>query len=85
MMVAKLPRHFWPAAAVAYGAMAIITYGHSASRFYRAETAGYEACQAERKAGKAHHCYDGRSEEAATIGIIAGMLWPLYWSWELQQ
>lgn len=57
--------------ACAYGAIAIFTFGHSASAEHvcRAENDTVRTC---------------RVAPVAMSSLVAGVLWPLYWSWEVQ-
>lgn len=56
---------------VAYAAIAIVTFGHSAADEPL-------TCPPE-----ARYCLDSDMTGRAVMGgILAGMLWPLYWSWE---
>ena len=62
-------------AAVLYGLIAIVTFG------YAAENAS--PCYIRDKLGDrvAAPCESGLD---AVSGVISALMWPLYWSWELQ-
>jgi hypothetical protein len=67
---------------LAYLAVAIVTFGHSASAHYREDRSDYAQCRAEQVTNARVICIDDSSEKAGTAGSVAGLLWPLYWSWE---
>lgn len=61
---------------LAYAAIGILSFGHSAALRQNQENAKYEACKKDPKA----YCW--RDNMLAPIGgIMAGLVWPLYWSW----
>ena len=65
-------KHIWLAALAGYVLMAIFTFGHSAAN------SPLEGC---RKPNAISSC----TAEAGMGGMMAAIVWPLYWSWELQQ
>ena len=71
-LAARVRRHYSTIAIVAYAFIAIVTFGHSAARKPL-------DCPE-----RAVYCFrsDLRSH-AVMSGLVAGMMWPLYWSWEL--
>lgn len=52
-----------------YAAMAIATFGHAAA----ARDVEYAACEQKRWCGL---------NDGGLRGFVAGVFWPLYWSWE---
>jgi hypothetical protein len=67
--------------ACAYALIGVGTFGHAASEFYRSAQPEYQRCQANPKCVP----LTVPAEPSVYVGLLAGMLWPLYWSWELQQ
>lgn len=65
------------AGAVAYALCGVVAFGHAAAGAQKVEDAEYAACTAKRDS----ICIDGG--RAAISGTVAGMLWPLYLSWEI--
>lgn len=65
------------AAALAYLVVAVITFGHAAANSEREADANYAQCMADERQ---QVCL--RSIDPPFAGIMAGALWPLYWSWE---
>ncbi len=65
-------------AAALYAAGALVTFGHAAAGYDRRVTAEYAACMARTPP------YCPREVGAPFAGLVAAVLWPLYWSWELQ-
>lgn len=63
-----------------YAAVAIVTFGHSASN---AET--LRECNEKHDDRAFNSCVTYTSPiGVAGRGVIVSVLWPLYWSWELQ-
>lgn len=61
----------------AYALVGVATFGHCAGQIYRQDQAEYAACRAKPDAV----CF--RTPELAPVsGVVAGVFWPLYWSWE---
>lgn len=58
----------------AYVLAAIVTFGHAAANHvYNCKPIpGWEICSGDRETG-----------EKAINGILSGLVWPLYWSWEV--
>jgi hypothetical protein len=65
--------------ACAYVLIGIATFGHAAAQTDSLEQAKYEACKRVQK----NYCWEDNMSAPAG-GVMAAMLWPLYWSWELQ-
>jgi hypothetical protein len=71
-----------------YCAMAVFTFGYAASAASKQHAQELIECRvlfkslsvASRLNGDP--CWDGNSEGA--YGLLAAVLWPLYWSWEAQ-
>jgi hypothetical protein len=68
-------------AGILYGAMAVFTFGHSAAATYEREIADHAQCNRDPKA----ICFNDSVAVAGSGGLAAAALWPLYWSWEIQQ
>lgn len=66
------------AAAALYFGLAIITFGHAAAQSERRINA--EVAKCEQRTPNAL-CWDSPATPGAS-GVLAAMLWPLYWSWE---
>lgn len=64
--------------AVAYALGALVTFGHAAAGSEKKRTQELAQCEAARK----EYCYSGRL--AGFEGAFSAIVWPLYWSWELQ-
>jgi hypothetical protein len=59
-----------------YLTVAVVTFGHSAAHAERFNTA--HCATLEQRIAVGADCY----RPATMSGIAAGILWPLYWSWE---
>lgn len=57
----------------AYALAAIVTFGHAAANHVYTcnPIPRWEICNGDRETG-----------QKAMVGIMAGFVWPLYWSWE---
>lgn len=64
---------------IGYAGAALFTFGHAASGSERRGEARRIECRSEGQ----EYCPTELDIPGAS-GILAGMLWPLYWSWELQ-
>jgi len=64
--------HFW----LAYAATALYTFGHSATTYPIYEYHSYD----EQQAGLPQVI---SNERTAMKSVPAGLLWPLYWTWEV--
>jgi hypothetical protein len=60
--------------------MALFTFGHAAARHDAYQSASCQTLDRRIKS-PGLSCYDS----PALDGLLAAVLWPLYWSWELQQ
>lgn len=69
--------------ALAYVIVAVVTFGHSAASARAEERAEYSACLDRLTSGLEKACFD--HTYAPIIGSVAAVIWPLYWSWELQE
>ena len=67
------------ASAIAYTAIAVFTFGHSASAADRRIEADRATCAESQK----KNC-PVNLDIPPFNGISAAIIWPLYWSWELQ-
>lgn len=76
-----MSRKGWIACAAAYGLIAVVTFGHCAAESDRWTEAKYAECRAEAVANPKKYC--ARESWAPIAGVIAAVLWPLYWSWEV--
>lgn len=59
----------------------VAAFGHSAANTYERLSLEYADCRKDPK----NICIDDRTGRAATGGLLAAMMWPLYLSWELFQ
>lgn len=64
--------------AAAYALVALVTFGHAAAASDKSIDQELAQCEAARK----EYCYNGRI--AGLEGALSALVWPLYWSWELQ-
>ncbi len=71
-------RRRWAVAAIGYFAMALFTFGHSASAHQRFIEAN--CLTAEQRVERGRVCYGSGGPEA----FGAAMAWPFYWAWEAQ-
>lgn len=70
---------YWKAALIGYAAMAVFSFGWQAN--YAQEAIESAQCDtSEKRLNSRAYCY----HVPAIEGFAAGVLWPLYWSWELQ-
>lgn len=74
------------AAAVFYATVAILTFGHSAAHNYPRNLYEQMVCDEARVAGMKQmppRCLGAISPKvrASVDGLVAGVLWPLYWAW----
>ena len=67
------------AAIVAYASIAVFTFGHSAGKATKFQD--QHCVTADQRIAVGSRCYmSAKAPEA----MFAAILWPLYWSWELQ-
>lgn len=86
----SLLRGLWRPATlgVAYVVIGFVTFGHVASANYRADQHEYEECDRNRRVNEGNSynsCWQPDAVIDAGKGVGAGVFWPLYLSWELQQ
>jgi hypothetical protein len=62
-----------------YIAAFVVTFGHSAAN-YEFETRVAQCV--ERPYSSQHSCTIDSNIGKVSVSILAGVLWPLYWSWE---
>jgi hypothetical protein len=67
---------------IAYAAVAVVTFGHSAAHREPIEQLEQAKCEARIAAGLEGYCFDNSTESAGMNGFVAALVWPLYWSWE---
>jgi hypothetical protein len=67
-------------AGVAYLAIGIVTFGHSAAGATAANAADLTACRDREKSNPKELCID--IDDAPLSGMASAVLWPFYWSWE---
>lgn len=72
-------RRFWIAIGLAYGLVAVVTFGHAAAAGDRASAADLARCRANRN----NVCVPD-PVQGPLGGLLAAALWSLYWSWEAQ-
>lgn len=69
--------------ALAYAALALVTFGYSADEYQRAAWARYSVCRTvvlNTEEG-ADDCRQPWPIDAPLVGLFSGAAWPLYWSW----
>lgn len=71
---------------ITYGVIGFLTFGHVAAANYGADKYEYEQCDHKRQSSEIGGlCWQPNPATAAIAGVGAGIFWPLYLSWELQQ
>lgn len=59
-----------------YVLIGIVTFGHAAASWNKSEEAEYRECLSQ----NADNCFNQKL--GMLSGMMGGMFWPLYWSWE---